>query len=64
MKATRRERRSARRRMGQREITRRAEALVERILELDAEGRLPTAIASSTGLRERTVRAVLEEEKS
>lgn len=58
--ATRRQRRIADRRIGKREITRRARTLVVRVLELDAEGFGPSAIASSTGLAERTVRAVLE----
>ncbi len=61
MTATRRERRAANKRRGRREITRRAEALLERVLELDAEGRSPAAIASSTGLYEETVLAVLED---
>lgn len=61
MKATRKERRAARRRVGSREITRRARTLALRIFELSGQGYSPTAIASSVGLTEKTVLAVLEE---
>ncbi len=58
-RATRKQRRAANRRVGRREITRRASTLVVRVLELDAQGFGPSAIASSTGLGEPTVRSVL-----
>jgi DNA-binding NarL/FixJ family response regulator len=58
---TRRERRAAIRHLGRREITRRARRIVVRVLELAAQGFGPSAIASTTGLSERTVRAVLED---
>lgn len=59
--ATRRARRAARRVVGRREITRRARTLATRIFELAEQGYSPTAIASSVGLSEETVLAVLEE---
>lgn len=58
--ATRKERRAARKRIGEREITRRATAHVERILELSDKGLSIATIASSTGLKPATVRAVLD----
>ncbi len=57
--ATRRQRRIADRRIGKREITRRARTLVVRVLELDAEGFGPSAIASTTGLSLETVTGAL-----
>ncbi len=61
LKTTRRQRRAANRHVGRREITRRARALVERVLELGEAGYSPGTIAGSTGLYEGTVRAVLED---
>jgi hypothetical protein len=59
-RATRKERRAVANHLGRREVHRRAERLTGRVFELDAEGFGPAAIASSTGLGEPTVRAVLE----
>ncbi len=61
MSATRRERRAANRRVGRRELDRRARRLTVRVLVLSERGYSPTAIASSTGLAESTVLAVLED---
>lgn len=60
MKLTRKQRRAADRHVGRRERTRQARAKAARVVQLDAEGFGAAAIASSTGLTERTVRAVLK----
>ncbi len=59
MKATRRQRRDADRRLGRRALDRRARRLTVRVLELDAEGFGPSAIASTTGLSLETVTGAL-----
>ena len=58
--STRRVRRAAIKHLGRREITRRANATVKRVHELDAQGYSPASIASSIGLDEQRVRGVLE----
>ncbi|MCA1716265.1 MAG: hypothetical protein LC781_05165 [Actinobacteria bacterium] len=61
IRTTRRQRRAVIGHIGRRAIARRARTLTARVLQLDAEGFGPAAIASSTGLAERTVRTVLED---
>lgn len=61
MTLSRRERRAVVRHLGRREITRRANATVKRVHELSGQGLSPAAIASTTGLPEERVLALLED---
>lgn len=59
-KLTRRQRRAVDRRVGRRELTRRAQSMLEKIHELDGRGYPPVTIARVTGLSEAVVVLALE----
>ncbi len=60
MKLTRRARRAVDRKVGRRELTRKAQSMADRIRELDGQGFQAVTIARKTGIPEAVVRLVLE----